>query len=198
MLSAPEQALHTTLEDWVHAHTDALLARALQHVQDRAIAEDLVQDTFMAACVSFEQFRGESAPRTWLLSILQHKIADHFRKKLRNPVVLESSLQPERADRLQEQFFATDGAWLAGKTPTRGDYYDMHLLDDPEFSHTLQQCMDKLPTGWHAAIQLKYLEKKKGKEICQDLNLTTTNYWQILHRAKLQLRQCLDLHWFKR
>lgn len=198
MLSTRKQALHATLEEWVHAHTDALLARALQQVSDRSIAEDLVQDTFMAACVSFEQYRQESKPRTWLFGILEHKVADHFRKKLRNPVVLESSLQPERAGRLMEQYFAADGAWLPGKAPVHGDYYDLHLLDDPQFSQALQQCMDKLPTGWYAAIHLKYLEEKKGKEICQDLNLTTTNYWQILHRAKVQLRQCLDHHWFKR
>ena len=58
--------------------------------------------------------------------------------------------------------------------------------------------MGELPTSWFAAINLKYLEEKKGEIICQELQITPTNFWQILHRAKLQLRKCLEVHWFKK
>lgn len=73
---------------------------------------------------------------------------------------------------------------------------DTPLLDKPEFRQTLQDCMYKLPSKWRSIIELKHLEEKEGKDICQHLGLSSTNYWQILHRTKLQLRSCLELNWF--
>jgi len=49
----------------------------------------------------------------------------------------------------------------------------------------------------NACIRLKFLDEKKGEQICQELGLSTTNYWQLIHRAKLQLRDCLEKYWFR-
>ena len=75
---------------------------------------------------------------------------------------------------------------------------DKLLLDDPEFSKVLHNCFEKLPQKWSSAVQLKFLEEHDSKTICSKLEITTSNFWQIVHRVKLQLRNCLELKWFKK
>lgn len=87
--------------------------------------------------------------------------------------------------------FDRNGSWRKKYRPQRWHQQD-ELLDDPDFIHALQGCMEKLPIPWFSAIQLKYLKGKEGKEISQELGITASNYWQILHRTKLQLRSCLE------
>jgi len=70
-------------------------------------------------------------------------------------------------------------------------------LDNVEFKSVMENCMKKLPDTWFSAIHLKYLEEKDGKVICQELGITPSNFWQILHRAKVQLRACIEKNWFK-
>jgi DNA-directed RNA polymerase specialized sigma24 family protein len=74
---------------------------------------------------------------------------------------------------------------------------DGHLLDNTEFIDVLTFCLNKLPDNWSSAIHLKYLEEKDGHKICQELGISSSNYWQILHRAKLQSRVCLEKNWIK-
>ena len=94
-------------------------------------------------------------------------------------------------------FFDEQGKWKKENKPRDWQGDEAHLLDNAEFTQTLQECLNKLPSNWSATIQLKYLEEKESKEICQQLGVSTTNYWQMLHRAKLLLRACLDHNWFK-
>jgi RNA polymerase sigma-70 factor (ECF subfamily) len=72
-----------------------------------------------------------------------------------------------------------------------------NLLDDSDFVKTLNGCMDGLQGNGMAAIKLKFLEEKTGEQICKELGITTTNFWQLVHRAKLQLIKCLEVHGFK-
>ncbi|PIY34118.1 MAG: RNA polymerase subunit sigma, partial [Bacteroidetes bacterium CG_4_10_14_3_um_filter_42_6] len=59
------------------------------------------------------------------------------------------------------------------------------------------KCLDALPDRWSLSIKLKYLMEKESEEICQELGVSPTNFWQIMHRAKLQLRDCVENKWFK-
>ena len=99
---------------------------------------------------------------------------------------------------LFDTLFDDDGQWKKGQQPSEWQYETENILDDAEFNKVMQHCMGKLPANWFFAIQLKYLEEKKGTLICQELQIAPTNFWQILHRAKLQLRKCLEIHWFKK
>lgn len=173
------------LEDWVQQHSDSLFRRALFLTSNREVAEDIVQETFLAAVKAIDGFSGKSEPKTWLLGILNHKTADYFRQKFRNPEV--------GAD-----FFTASGDWKGELAPSK-DWLNEpeHLLDIPDFQKVLHQCLDDLPETWRSAFLLKFLENKKGKAICQELGITQTNYWQMLHRAKLQLRHCVEVYWFK-
>lgn len=176
------------LETWVNQYTDALYSWAFHKVSDNELAKDLVQDTFLAAAGKMDSFKGDSSPKTWLLSILNHKIIDHYRKKIHQPVSLENQSF--------STFFDTDGSWQNVRRPTDWQLDDeKQLLDDDEFQAVLRQCMDALPQKWNAAIQLKYLTEKNGEDICQELGITTSNFWQIIHRAKVQLRDCVEKNW---
>ncbi len=150
----------------------------------------MVQDTFLAAAENIKKFKGESSPKTWLFSILNHKIIDHYRKKINQSVSLD--------DQSISKFFDADGNWQESKRPGQWKEEDeKHILDDQEFQLALKNCLDALPDQWNLAVKLKYLTSKNGEEICQELRITTSNFWQIIHRAKLQLRDCVDKNWEK-
>ncbi|MFP4367752.1 MAG: sigma factor-like helix-turn-helix DNA-binding protein, partial [Bacteroidales bacterium] len=86
--------------------------------------------------------------------------------------------------------------WKDGRTPDDWHEEEDHLLDNTDFRNILKKCMDDLPDKWYACIQLKFLENKKGEDICQEIGITPSNFWQIIHRAKLQLRDCIEINWF--
>jgi len=182
---------HGVFQSWVASYTDSLYAWAYSKVADKAAAEDLVQETFLSAYQSYEKFRAESSPKTWLFSILNNKIIDHLRQKLKEPSF-------SRDATFFEMYFDRWEQWQKAERPGEWHETDLNLLDNNDFRNTLQKCMEKLPGQWNAAMQLKYLGQKDSQEICQDLQISSTNFWQLIHRAKLQLRKCLELHWFKK
>ncbi|SDW39347.1 RNA polymerase sigma-70 factor, ECF subfamily [Hydrobacter penzbergensis] len=186
-----------TIKEWVTRYTDDLYSWAFYKTDNKETAEDLVQETFLAACQSLLSFKGIDA-RTWLLGILNHKIADHYRQQYKRAAVTEQVEQERAGNALMESFFDEEGSWVKKERPQQWGDEQGHLLDDMDFTKVLRQCMHKLPATWLAAVQLKYLEEKKGELICQELQIAPTNFWQILHRAKLQLRKCLEHNWFKR
>lgn len=177
---------------WVQLYSDNLYTRALYKVGVKEVAEDLVQETFLAAFQSIHQFEGKSSPKTWLFAILNNKITDYYRKNSRSPAMDIS----QRKD--TSSFFDMDGQWIKEERPAEWPEETEHLLDNAAFNDVLQTCLKKLPDNWYSAVRLKYLEEKKGNMICQELGISPTNFWQILHRAKLHLRKCLELNWFKK
>jgi RNA polymerase sigma-70 factor (ECF subfamily) len=143
----------------------------------------------LAAAERFETFKGDSSPKTWLFSILNHKIIDVYRKKVKQPISMDAQTF--------SKFFEADGGWQEAKQPKDWHEDDQHLLDDSEFQQVLKKCLDALPEKWNMCVKLKYLSGKNGEEICQELDIAPTNFWQIVHRAKLQLRDCVEHNWFK-
>jgi len=177
------------LSDLVEKYTETLYSRAFYKVSDAELAKDLVQETFLAAAEKIDSFKGNSSPKTWLFAILNHKITDHYRKKMNQAVNLDHQVF--------SKFFDEEGTWSREKRPLDWQEEEQHLLDNPTFQKVLEDCLHELPENWHTAVKLKYLLSKKGDEICQELNISRTNYWQIIHRAKLQLRDCIQTNWLK-
>jgi RNA polymerase sigma-70 factor (ECF subfamily) len=177
------------VSQWVGQYGDDLYTWAFHKTQDQQTAEDLVQDTFLASFQSFEKFQHKSTPRTWLFAILNNKITDHFRQQIKNASTIR-----ERHTLIN--FFDENGDWKEEAKPLEWSLYDSHLLDDIEFGRVFQDCLRKLPESWNACLQLKYLDEKDGDQVCQVMNITPSNFWQILHRAKLQIRKCLEKNWF--
>jgi len=173
----------------VEQYAGDLYKRAFFKVSDSEMAKDLVQDTFMAAAEKISTFKGESTPKTWLFSILNNKIIDYYRAKVVRPYHYNTQSF--------SNFFTEEGDWRPDKIPGHWNEDDGHLLDDAEFNATLKKCLDALPDRWSLSIKLKYLMEKESEEICQELGVSPTNFWQIMHRAKLQLRDCVENKWFK-
>ena len=187
-----------TIKCWVDLYSDKMFTSAFYKTGQKESAEDLVQDGFLSAVNSFDKFEGKSEPKTWLFAILKNKIADYHRNAFKNPLTDANYQNLQEENDFINVFFEANGDWTKEQAPSNWDNASDHLLDDSSFILVMRQCMGKLPVNWNAAIQLKYLEEKKAEIICQELGIAATNYWQIQHRAKLQLRKCLETNWFKK
>lgn len=181
---------------WVHLHSDELYSWACHKTNDEAVAQDLVQDTFLSAFQAYDSFQEKSHPKTWLFSILNNKITDYYRKSARSAVRLDSD-DEKRAAELSDSTFDANGMWKDRSIHSIWDT-EPNLLDNNDFQVVLTKCMDDLPATWRLMMSAKYLLEKDSKEICQELDITPSNYWQVLHRAKLMLKKCIELHWFKK
>lgn len=176
-----------TFKNWIEQYSSPLLRRAVYLLSDKAEAEDIVQEVFISAFSSYESFEGKSRPLTWLMTILNRKVADFYRKKYKSEPNIKL-----------DHFFDEDGAWRnndilndwnAGNEQTE-------LLDNKEFNKTLEDCLEDLPSRWKIPMKLYYLEEKKAPEVSQELHISTTNLWKILQRGRMQLRECLEMNWF--
>lgn len=176
------------IENLVSEYTEELYKWAFYKTSSSEIAEDLVQETFLAAVEKIDSFKGDSSPKTWLFSILNYKIIDYYRKKVNQPVSIDGGIL--------STFFDEKGSWIKEKIPKEWTDEDSHLLDNYDFRLVLQKCLEALPEKWNTAVKLKYLSGKKAVEICQEIGIAPTNFWQIVHRAKLNLRNCLENNWF--
>jgi RNA polymerase sigma-70 factor (ECF subfamily) len=177
------------LARWVNEYAGELYSWAYYKVSDDELAKDLVQDTFLAAVEKVNEFKGESSPKTWLFSILNYKIIDVYRKKVNKTVTHEPLYFLD--------FFDQKGSWNLEKRPKNWHDQDENFLDDIDFQLVLKDCLDALPEKWSVCVKLKYLTEKNGNEICQEVGVSPTNFWQIIHRAKLQLRDCVEKNWFQ-
>ncbi|MGO4820677.1 MULTISPECIES: sigma-70 family RNA polymerase sigma factor [unclassified Flavobacterium] len=181
------------LEKWVNQFSDELYSWALYKTSSKETAEDLVQETFLAAFRKLDTFQGKSQPKTWLFSILNNKLIDYYRSSAKT-TKQNFSLTETSGVALAEGLFNQYGCWKNNDVNPIWDQEE-ELLDNPDFNNTLEICMEELPTKWKLAITSKYLTHKNATEICQELEITVSNYWQIVHRSKLLIKKCLDVKW---
>ncbi len=174
--------------DWLNEHGDYLYRFALARLRDPHQAEDVVQETFIAAIKS-PNFAEQSSPRTWLTGILKHKIIDVIRKSVRE--VAASNLMNDE-DGNMDDFFDDTGHWA--DKPQAWDMPD-NALEQKQFLAVLQTCMDKLPKKLAALFMLRDVQETDNEEICKELNITTTNAWVMLYRARMGIRKCLEINW---
>lgn len=176
---------------WVDRYGDYLYRFALARVFDRTAAEDVVQETFVSALRSMKNFRGHSSEKTWLTSILKHKILDHFRKKRRD----KTQGQFETVQDEIQQLFDEKGKWKEG--PAKWKTNPKALLEQKEFLKILYTCLEELSKRLAQAFVLREMDGLSTEEICNVLNISATNCWVILYRARTLLRQCLEVNWFE-
>lgn len=184
------------ITEWVYNYSDSLYSWAFYKTSNKETAEDLVQETFLSAFQGIDKFENKSNPKTWLFSILNHKIIDYHRKKFKDIVTNNPEIAMGNDEEFFENYFDENDKWKSSKEPREWDNTG-NLLDDRDFLQVFNFCIENLPELWKSAIELKYICNEDGKNICQELGISPSNYWQILHRAKLQLRNCLENNWFK-
>jgi RNA polymerase sigma-70 factor (ECF subfamily) len=190
-----EETPHSPKE-LVIAYSDELFRWALFKTGSKEVAEDLVQDTFYAAIKSSDSFQNKSKVKTWLYAILNNKITDYHRKNFKNNVINESRLlSGSDNENILGELFDENGSWYKENRLSHWEESEDTLLDNPNFSIILEDCMKDLPGIWHAALRMKYLEEKDGNDICKELEISPSNFWQILHRSKLRLKTCIVAKW---
>ena len=176
--------------NWLNQHSDFFYFFSLARLRDPHLAEDVVQETFLAAIKS-PDFAGQSAPRTWLTGILKHKIIDVMRKNVRE--IAASDLMTDE-DANMDEFFDEAGHWaeppLAWNMPEGA-------LEQKQFLDILQSCMEKLPAKAAQLFLMRDIHETDNEEICKELEITATNAWVMLYRARMGIRKCLEIHWLQ-
>jgi RNA polymerase sigma-70 factor (TIGR02943 family) len=177
--------------DWVDRHGDAMYRFALLRVRDPDVAEEMVQDALVAALAARAKRNATSSERTWLIGILKHKLIDHFRANASKRRVTES-IEPDRA---VEAMFSKRGLWSPG--PGRWASHPRCTLENEEFWKVFRECNANLPPAMADAFCLREIEQMSSREVCQVLGISSSNLWALLHRARVRLRNCLEVNWFK-
>ncbi len=177
-------------DSWVNKYANKLYAYALSRVGNVELAEDMVQETFLAGLKSLSSFKGNSTEYTWLMSILKRKVVDYYRQK-----ATQSTVSIEMEETRFRQGKPMTGHWIKDKGPKAWDNDTTSKIENEEFMMILNQCIKMLPDKWASCFILRVVEEMPGKDVCKELNLTTSNLWTVLHRARLQLRDCMELNW---
>jgi len=174
---------------WIDLYADYLFNYTISRVNDREIAQDLVQDTFLAALKAMKNFKGEASERTWLISILKRKIIDHYRKinsiKGKAEVRITSNNDSE-----------TEGDWLEERVADPFDKTAEDTIQNTELGEAILNCLSKLPEKQSEIFRMKTIEGIETEDICNELNITASNLWVIIHRARTAMALCLKENWF--
>ncbi len=178
-------------DQWVDEHGDALYGYALMRLRDADLAAEVVQETFLEALKALSKFEGRSSERTWLVGILKHRIIDQFRRQARR----ERGIGGEDPSGLEVgEFFDEKGEWKL--RVNRWAELPDRVVERAEFWEVFRACLAELPANYAEAFTLSELEGLPGPEICKILEITPTNLWARLHRARLLLRRSLEARWF--
>ena len=186
-----QQALNPN--KWLDSHGDYLFRYALVRVRDAGIAEDLVQETLLAAVGSYQTHAGRSSERTWLIGIMKHKVIDYFRVVAKN-----AQFQMMPADACDEsEWFEESGPWQGHWREDRApSNWPVHALESREFWGTFENCLSQLPPQMSIAFTPRESDGLTSTEICEILDVTPNNLWVLLHRSRAKLRQLLEVEWF--
>jgi RNA polymerase sigma-70 factor (ECF subfamily) len=195
--SASGRASAVDPERWVEQHGDILFGFAAARVRNHAIAQDLVQETFLAAIKASSGFAGRATERSWLFGILRHKLVDYYRLQNREVALadVESPL-PEEEGAFGTSGIGKDG-WLNALAPQAWRTPDQDLVTK-EFQDVLKSCLSRLPGKVAEVFRLREVDGVPSEQICKDLDVSANNVWVMLHRARMALRRCLEEHWFGR
>jgi RNA polymerase sigma-70 factor (ECF subfamily) len=154
--------------NWVKNHADYLYTYTLSRINDEEHARDLVQETFLAAL---------------------QRVGNRKRSSGLATITIDKQIQDP------QEYFEEDGHWKEEHRPITFGVEDYDPLHNKEFNKVLQQCMQKLPALWLAVFTMKHIDDEPTKAICTELKLSDANFWVIIHRAKLNLRACLQKNW---
>jgi RNA polymerase sigma-70 factor (TIGR02943 family) len=191
--ASPEFAPHIEPDRWVDDHGDCLYRYALIRVRKQEVAEGLVQETLLAAMRQVDKFRGRSAERSWLCGILKNKICDYFRKLGRETNFTDLEFfSDEHSDR-----FDGENYWIHERGPADWKSEGEEAMKRAEFWQAIRASLDRLPPRVAQVFMMREMDDIPSKEVCEMLNISEANLWVMLHRARMALRQDLELTFFE-
>lgn len=173
---------------WIDLYSDYLFNYTITRVNDREIAQDLISETFLAGLKSMKNFKGEASERTWLISILKRKIIDHYRKTNSNKGKAEVRINYKDSE--------SEGDWLEERVADPFDKTAEDTLQNTELGEAIHNCLEKLPQKQGHIFKMKTVLNYETEVICNELNITPSNLWVIIHRARTAMADCLKQNWF--
>lgn len=193
---AVQVAMNIDPTTWVDDHGDCLFRYAMARLRDETAAEDIVQETLLSAMQALSSYAGRAAERTWLLGILKHKLVDHFRRRAREVPLDPAETDLSEFDPLFERPDEFKDHWNDYLSPRIWKSSPEQALQQSEFFVVLEKCMSKLPERVAAVFTLREMNELETDQICETLNLTQSNFWVMMHRARMSLRRCIEINWF--
>lgn len=180
------------IEQQLYGHRDYLLRFARLQLRNEAWAEDAVSETMVAALAKPQSFANRSQLKTWLVGILKHKVIDTLRLRSREVCSMDHAPDDD-TDPLDFLDFKADGHFA--QRPSEWGNPEQQL-NSSQFFEVLEACITKLPASQGRLFLMREWLELSSDEICKELDLTPTNLYVQLHRARLRLRECLELNWF--
>jgi RNA polymerase sigma-70 factor (ECF subfamily) len=175
-------------EKWIETYSDYLYNYAIVRVNDAVVAQDLLSETFLAGLKSKKNFKGEATERTWLISILKRKIIDYYRKS--------NSAKGKAEVHISYRNEEVEGDWLEENAADPFDRTAEDTMENEELRLAILECMEKLPQKQADIFKLKTLEDYDTEALCKQFNITPSNLWVIIHRARKSMIACLEKNWF--
>jgi RNA polymerase sigma-70 factor (ECF subfamily) len=180
-----------TLPQAVAELRPTLLRIARLQLRNDTWAEDVVSETLISALEGADRFGGQSQLKTWLVGILKHKIIDQFRRCGRE-VSIEAATEAAQVETFDE-LYAPEGNRLHEPL----DWGDPEAAySRVQFFDILQMCVEELPAALARAFMMREWLELETAQICKEMNISATNCFVILHRARIRLRECLESRWF--
>lgn len=175
-------------ELWVDSYSDYLYNYTIVRVNDHEVAQDLISETFLAGLKSMENFKGEATERTWLISILKRKIIDHYRKI--------NSKKGKAEVRVSYKAEDQEGDWLEEQVEDQFDKTAEDQMENEELGEAIFKCLQSLPEKQAAIFRMKTIDGFDTEVICNEFDITPSNFWVIIHRARKAMADCLESNWF--
>jgi RNA polymerase sigma-70 factor (ECF subfamily) len=176
-------------ETWVAEHGDVLFRYAYTRLRSKSAAEDVVQETFLGALKARDRYTPGLSVRAWLMGILKHKVVDQLRRSARQVQLTDE----EAKTMLESPLMHWSG--IPTMSPPRWRFSPRKALEQKEFWAVFQGCLGKLQDLQHTAFVLKEVDGLSTEEICKELDISANYLWVLIHRARGQLKKCLESNW---
>lgn len=182
-----ETSINSTLgpSSWQDTYGEYLLNFAKSRLSDSFAAEEVVQETLLGALQSFSKFKEQASELTWLVGILRNKIADYYRAKSK-----------VRIDAAKHSIMARSDDWARASTSNAiWSVAPADELERQEFWEVIHESMAHMPDGVSTAFRLSVIEGHSAATICDELKISSGNFWVRLHRARSYLAQVVSDRW---
>lgn len=184
-------AIKLVPEKWVDRYADYLYNYTIARINDHETAQDIVSETFLAGLRSKDNFKGEASERTWLVAILKRKIIDYYRKNNSTKGKAEINISRTKSP---------DGEtihWLEEQVEDELTKNAHELMENEELGLAIDNCLERLNEKQAEIFRMKTIEGMDTEFICKELNITPSNFWVIIHRARKAMAECLETKWLK-
>ncbi|TKS57367.1 sigma-70 family RNA polymerase sigma factor [Mesohalobacter halotolerans] len=174
---------------WVDKYSNYLFNYAITRVNDEVVAKDLISETYLAGLKSKENFKGNSTERTWLVLILKHKIIDHYRKINSKKGKAEVKIDYTSEDQ--------EGDWLEERVADHSDQSAEDDIENTELGLAIENCLENINEKQAQIFRMKTIQEYDTEAICNVFDISPSNLWMIIHRARKSLADCMDSSWLK-